>query len=122
MFSVTLSRLLASKHFFPDLEGSERVVHAHRYRVEVTLMGDHLDNCGFLVNVDIVAAFLEGTLQRFEGKLLNRMKEFRQTPPSMENLAKVIWSKLAKDLDRSCAERIKVTIWEADDVCASFEQ
>jgi 6-pyruvoyltetrahydropterin/6-carboxytetrahydropterin synthase len=122
MFSVTLSRPLTSKHFFPDLEGAEKVVHFHQYRVEVTLMGAHLDNCGFLVNVDIIATLLERELKRFEGKLLNRMREFRKTPPSMENLAKVIWSKMAEGVDRSCVERIKVTIWETEDTCASFEQ
>src|SRR5665647_1035867 len=78
MFSVTLSRPLASKHYFPDLEGAEKTVHFHQYMVEVTLMGDHLDKCGFLVNVDIIAALLEKELRRFEGKLLNRMREFHQ--------------------------------------------
>ena len=81
----------------------------------------HLDKCGFLVNVDVIAALLEKELRRFEGKLLNRMGEFHQTPPSMENLAKVVWSKMADGVDRSCVERIKVTIWEADDACASYE-
>ncbi|MDD1743360.1 MAG: 6-carboxytetrahydropterin synthase [Methanomassiliicoccales archaeon] len=122
MFSVTLSRPMASKHFFPDLEGAEGVAHSHQYKIEVTVMGEHLDHCGFLVNVDLIAALLEKTQRRFEGKLLNRMIEFRDTPPSMENLAMVIWSKITEGMDHTCVERVKVTIWEANDVCASFEQ
>jgi 6-pyruvoyltetrahydropterin/6-carboxytetrahydropterin synthase len=121
MFSVTLVRPLTSKHFFPDLEGEENEVHFHHYRVEVTLQGAHLDDCGFLVNVDTIVLLLEKELRRFEGKLLNRMREFRSIPPSMENLAKVIWSKMAQDIDQSCVELIKVTVWEEDGVRASFE-
>jgi len=72
--------------------------------------------------VDLVAVSLEKALNRFEGKILNGMPEFRGITPSMENIAKAIWSKLAADLDRSCVERIKVTVWEAEDICASFEE
>jgi 6-pyruvoyltetrahydropterin/6-carboxytetrahydropterin synthase len=122
MFSVTLSQPLTSKHFFPDLKGSEREVHAHQYRVEITVMGEHLDECGFLVNVDLIATSLEKVLRRFEGKILNRMKDFHQRPPSMENLAKVIWSRMAEEIDQSCIERIRVVIWETDDISASFDE
>ena len=85
-------------------------------------MGDHLDKCGFLINVDLVAFSLEKALERFEGAILNEMPEFRDAAPSMENIAQVIWMKLAADIDRSCVERIKITIWEADNVSASYEQ
>jgi 6-pyruvoyltetrahydropterin/6-carboxytetrahydropterin synthase len=117
-----LRRPLVSKHFLPELEGPENEVHVHRYKVEATVMGGRLDRCGFLVNVDLVAASLEKALKRFEGEILNEMPEFRGITPSMENIAKAIWSKLAADLDRSCVERIKVTIWEAEDICASFDE
>lgn len=122
MFSVTLRRPLASRHFFPQLAGPEQAEHFHRYKVEATLMGEHLDDCGFLVNVDHVAASLEKVLGRFEGKLLNDLPEFQGSTPSMENLAKAIWSMMSDDIDRSCVDRIRVTIWEADDICAAFEQ
>ena len=122
MFSVSLRRPLSSKHFIPDLEGPEKEVHVHRCKVEVTVMGNRLDKYGFLVNVDLVAASLEEALKRFEGEILNEMPEFRGITPTMENIAKAIWSKLAADLDRSCVERIRVTIWEAEDICASFEE
>ncbi len=84
-------------------------------------MGNRLDKYGFLVNVDLVAASLEEALKRFEGEILNEMPEFRGITPTMENIAKAIWSKLAADLDRSCVERIRVTIWEAEDIFASFD-
>ena len=121
LFSVTLRRPLESRHFIPQLEGPENVEHMHRYNVEATVMGDRLDECGFLVDVDLVAASLEGVLMRFEGELLNAMPEFQGMTPSMENLAKAIHSALATDIARSCVERIKVTIWEAEDICASFD-
>jgi 6-pyruvoyltetrahydropterin/6-carboxytetrahydropterin synthase len=104
------------------MKGSENEVHIHRYKVEATLMGSRLDKCGFLVDVNIVTITLEKVLKRFEGEILNEMPEFRGITPSMENIAKVIWSKLAADIDRSCIEHMKVAIWEADDICASFEQ
>ena len=122
MFSVTLRRPLASRHFFPQLVGPEQVEHVHRYTVEATVMGEHLDDCGFLVNVDLVAASLEKALDRFEGKLLNDLPEFRGSMPSMENIAKAIWSRMSDETDRTCVERISVTVWETDDICASFEK
>jgi 6-pyruvoyltetrahydropterin/6-carboxytetrahydropterin synthase len=122
MFSVTLRRTLAARHFIPFLEGPEKEIHVHRYRVEATVMGDHLDKCGFLVNVDLVASSLEGVLERFEGTVLNDIPEFRGATPTMENIARAVWTKLDADIDRSCIQRIKVTIWEAEDICASFEQ
>jgi 6-pyruvoyltetrahydropterin/6-carboxytetrahydropterin synthase len=122
MFSVTLRRKLAAQHFIPFLEGPEKEVHVHRYKVEATVMGDHLDKGGFLVNVDLVARSLEKALERFEGRVLNDMPEFKGAAPTMENIARAVWTKLEADIDRSCIERTKVTIWEADDICASFEQ
>lgn len=122
MFSVTVRRTLAAKHFFPFLEGPEKEVHVHRYKVEATITGDPLDKCGFLVNIDLVASSLEKAIGRFEGAVLNEMPEFQGTTPSMENLARAIWAKLDADIERSCIERIKVTVWEAEDIGASFEQ
>jgi len=121
MFSVTVRRKLAAKHFFPFLEGPEKEIHNHNYNVEATIMGDHLDKCGFLVNLDTVAFALEKAIERFEGLVLNEMPEFQGATPSMENFARAIWTKLDADIDQPCIERIKVTIWEADDICASFE-
>jgi len=122
MFSVSLRRGMESKHFFPDMEGPEKVPHAHRYKVEATVIGARLDECGFLVNVDTVASSLEKALKRFEGQVLNELPEFQGVAPSMENLAKAIFSHLAENIDRSCIERIKVTIWETEDICASFDE
>lgn len=122
MFSVTLRRPMASRHFFPQLAGPEQSDHVHHYKVEATVMGERLDDCGFLVNADLVAASLEKVIGRFEGKLLNDLPEFQGSMPSMENIAKAIWTMLCADTARPCIERIRVTIWETEDICASFEE
>ena len=117
MYRTGLRRDLSAQHFF-DVPGPEGEAHSHPFVVELIVTGDGLDASGYLVDLDAMAAALESTLGRLEGRLLNDLPEFSGTPPSVENMARIIWEMTARRLP---AKRASVTVWEGDDAWASYE-
>lgn len=122
MYAVAVRREVTASHFMVGGDfGAEGLPHPHRYLVEWRLEGRKLDRFGFIADIDRVAALLEETLSRLQGRTLNALAEFEGLNPSIENLARVLWEKLARGLTAPGIERTRVTVWESDSAWAAYE-
>jgi 6-pyruvoyltetrahydropterin/6-carboxytetrahydropterin synthase len=122
MYAVAVRRELIARHFMTGADfGAENHPHSHRYLVEWRLEGRALDRMGFLVDIDRIAADLEAGLAGFRDRTLNELAAFEGRNPSVENLARVIWDKLARGLAAAGIERARLTVWESDTAWAFYE-
>ncbi|MDJ1088979.1 6-carboxytetrahydropterin synthase QueD [Macrococcoides caseolyticum] len=71
-------------------------VHGHTYFANVTIGGNELDEMGFLVNFRDIKSIINDT---FDHRLMNDLEAFQNTPPSTENVAKLIFEKIEAHLD-----------------------
>jgi 6-pyruvoyltetrahydropterin/6-carboxytetrahydropterin synthase len=87
--------------------------HGHNYEVQVTLRGEPDEN-GVLADVpEFERIVAETVIQRFDHKHLNtELPEFRQTIPSVENIARVIYGLLRPKFDGARGKLASVTVWE----------
>lgn len=122
MFSVSQRKQLVASHFNPKAEGEEKEVHSHPYSVVMTVAGEELDENGLLLDVTRVERTLDRALLGLNRKLLNGLPEFEGAFPSIESLARVIWSKVVVDLDPSRIEWLEVTVWEDEDISAAYKE
>lgn len=118
MYRTGLRRGLSAMHFF-DVPGPEGELHSHPYVVEIAVAGEKLDPMGYLVDLDLMAAALDGTLALLEGKVLNDLPELSGAMPSVENLARTIWEMTVPHMP--AATWASVTVWESGDAWASYE-
>ncbi|WP_307721805.1 MULTISPECIES: 6-carboxytetrahydropterin synthase [Paenibacillus] len=95
----------AAAHYIPAEEaGSCSRVHGHTYYADVTVAGDKLDGCGFLVNFSEVKRLVR---DRFDHRLLNDDERFGseaaddpETFPTTEVVARTVWQLVQEELDR----------------------
>ncbi|SDS59810.1 preQ(0) biosynthesis protein QueD [Paenibacillaceae bacterium GAS479] len=96
----------AAAHYIPaEAAGSCSRVHGHTYYCNVTVGGDKLDNCGFLVNFSEVKRLVR---DRFDHRLLNDDERFGggsseldpQHFPTTEVVARTVWELVQEELDR----------------------
>ena len=121
MYSVSVHKKFISQHYLPNELGKEQSPHSHHYTVEACVFGEILTSEGFLIDIIELQHTLDSLLIQFEDKLLNDLQEFRGSNPSLETVAFVIWEKIKSALQNPRITCLKVTVWEEEGPCASYE-
>lgn len=125
MYRIGVIRALGASHYLTGADfGAEGRLHPHDYRVEWTLTGPELDALGFLVNLELVTATLEGLLAGLEGRTLNDLPGWKGLNPSVERLARHLADHLAGAKARwdpeSRVTELEVKVWENPTAWASW--
>ncbi|MFD2611783.1 6-pyruvoyl trahydropterin synthase family protein [Paenibacillus gansuensis] len=89
----------AAAHFIPaSSAGHCADMHGHTYVADITIVGNELDEAGFLVNFADLKKLIHG---RYDHTLLNGHEEFNGAPgeesgkfPTTEVVAKQIWERI----------------------------
>lgn len=91
--------------------------HGHNYLLEVTVSGDVDPKTGMVINLFDLKRVLLGVLEEFDHKNLNLdMPYFVDRIPTSENLARVLWTKLAEQKDIGVLHSIR--LYEDEDLYA----
>lgn len=82
----------AAAHFIPNATaGVCQNVHGHTYFANITIVGNELDECGFLINFQTLKALLHGVYDH---------TDFQNRPPSTEVVAEMAWRRIQAALDQ----------------------
>ena len=94
--------------------------HGHNYLLEVTVAGPVDRHTGMVVNLFDLKVVLQQVLEEFDHKHLNLDTPFfTKTIPTTENIALVLWDKLAgRSADIGRLERVR--LYEEDDLWADL--
>lgn len=97
--------------------------HGHNYEVQVTLRGTPREG-GLLVNVPAFEQIVKtNVIDRLDHKHLNSdVAEFRETIPSVENIARVIYRMLKSKFAAIDAELASVTVWETPKTWCEYSE
>jgi 6-pyruvoyltetrahydropterin/6-carboxytetrahydropterin synthase len=87
--------------------------HGHNYELQVTLVGQP-DNNGLLIEIPQFERVVRtAVIDRFDHRNLNvELPEFREQIPTVENIARVIYRLLDRQLAEAGATLASVTLWE----------
>lgn len=106
------------RHRHPDLSEAENrklfgpraAHHGHNYRLEVTLRGEPDPVTGMVMNLKDLQEILDREImERFDHRDLNADTPFfEKTPPTPENLARVIRGLLIEVLPEGALDRIRL--------------
>jgi len=92
--------------------GAENRPHAHRYRIEVQVAGQELDQHGFLLDLVALEGHLDALLGEYAGKTLNALPAFAGLNPSLEHFCRILGRSLAERLDPLPWSALSIRIWE----------
>ena len=121
-YAVAVRREFAALHYLIGGDwGAENELHEHHYLVEIRLEGTQLDRHGYLIDIDVVTAALEGQVDRYRGQTLNSLPEFAGLNPSLEHLARIMGISLATTIDTHL-QVLTVRIWENEFAWAEYRK
>ncbi len=115
------------RYWLPELSASENVAqfglctrspgHGHNYLLYVAMAGD-LDEYGMVLNLsDVKHVIKQEVTSQLDFSYLNEAwEEFQQTLPTTENMARVIWQRLAPHLPL-----VNIQLFEHPELWADYE-
>ncbi|MGA6927282.1 MAG: 6-carboxytetrahydropterin synthase [Desulfosarcina sp.] len=121
MYTLGVRREFRARHYLIGGEwGDENTEHSHRYRMELVLEAEALDQHGFLVDIVDVERHLDQVTAQFQDQTLNDLAAFTDLNPSIERLAAIVQADLKKRLAHLSLAALAVTIWEDDIAWTSY--
>ena len=122
MFEVAVEQSFASAHALRNYKGSCENVHGHNFRVQVTIVGDRLDEAGMLVDFLDVKSLMQQVISRLDHRHLNEVAPFDVVNPSAENIAEHFYTEMTGGLAATPVpvEIREVKVWETDIQSASY--
>lgn len=120
MFELKILNHFSAAHQLTMVAKKCENLHGHNWKVEVCIKGERLNEAGVVVDFGVIKKHVKEIMKKLDHQFLNELPEFKDIPPSSENLAVYI----AKSLQQTIAEPgvtvSRVTTWESDDACATY--
>jgi 6-pyruvoyltetrahydropterin/6-carboxytetrahydropterin synthase len=120
MYELKIITQFAAAHRLENFYGKCEALHGHNWKVEVFVQGERLDEAGLIRDFGEIKARVREVLEDIDHKYLNELPEFSQQNPSSENLARFLFERLGRVLDRDGVVVSRVSVWESDSACASY--
>jgi 6-pyruvoyltetrahydropterin/6-carboxytetrahydropterin synthase len=121
MYTVAVKRDFVAQHFLIGGDwGAENEWHSHHYYVEVQLLGDKLDQHGYLVDIVDIEENLEALVAHYKDKTLNDLPEFSGLNPSIEHFSRIFCTQLAARIQAETLHTMVLKIWENEIAWASY--
>lgn len=117
MYELTVESQFDSAHNLRRYEGPCEGLHGHTYRVQVSYRGRELDESGILVDFKQLKSALNEVISYLDHRYLNELPEFRETNPTAENIARIIFEKMREHLASGIT---RSTVWETPTSFASY--
>lgn len=120
MYRLSIQRDFSARHRLVGGDwGAENETHAHRYRAQVIVEGDELDEHGFLVDLVALRGAIDEAVARVAGRALNDLPDFEGLNPSLEHFARIFHAMLAPRIaDRQLS--LTVRLWENEHDWAAY--
>ena len=124
MYKIGIEDEFEAIHFLKGDFGPETRLHGHRYRVQVTIEGEELDESGMFFDISKLKDGLKEILSGLHYHNLNEVEGLKEANPTVENVSKYIHEKLAPAIvsKRRHIKGLEVTVWESPTAFASYRE
>ncbi|HLK40374.1 MAG TPA: 6-carboxytetrahydropterin synthase [Polyangiaceae bacterium] len=120
MWEISTETVVAAAHRLRHTTGEGERLHGHNWRIRAVVRAEALEEAGWVLDFNHVAAVLRTLVEPYEHVFLNEVPPFDDLNPTAENLARVVADALAAKLDDGRARVVRVEVWENDSCCATF--
>jgi 6-pyruvoyltetrahydropterin/6-carboxytetrahydropterin synthase len=122
MYTVAVLRDFIAQHYLIGGDwGAENDLHAHHYEVELQLVGEDLDQHGYLVDIVEIEQALETQIAYYRNQTLNQLPEFAGLNPSIEHFSRILCQALAEKILAENIYQITIKLWENQLAWAAYQ-
>jgi len=120
MYELEVYRSFSAAHRLCGYPGDCAKLHGHNWLVTVVLATPELDAIGIGFDFKVLKKLLDEVLGEFDHCCLNDLPEFSVKNPTSENLASVIYAKVAAAIGEGPAKVARVKVSESPSSTAIY--
>lgn len=120
MFELRIKVDFPAAHHLEGYPGDCARFHGHNWIVEVFAHSTGLDSIGMAMDFRKLKGAARELIARWDHQDLNQLPDFRELPPTAENIAKLSFGRLSAMLDDENTWIDRVTVWENDRCSATY--
>ena len=122
MYRIGVKQRFAAAHVLVGHAGKCSRVHGHTWTVEAVFAGEEIAGDGLLLDFEEAGKVLSEVVGPFDHALLNEVEPFQTISPTAENVARVVYTRLAERVGAAGWPVVleSVTVWESDDARATY--
>lgn len=99
--------------------GARPYGHGHNYAVELSVRGEIDPKTGIVVHTRHLKDSLQKALEGWDHRNLNELPEFSESMPTLENIARILWQKLASNGLRDAGIQ-KIRVYEEPELYVDY--
>lgn len=119
-FEVTVIKEFAAAHRLDNYQGNCSRIHGHTWKVELSVIGEQLDEVGMHIDFRYLKAVLEQITEKYDHTFLNDIEPFNKINPTAENLAKEIYKQASQILVDYSIKHVRV--WESSSAYVTYRE
>jgi 6-pyruvoyltetrahydropterin/6-carboxytetrahydropterin synthase len=124
-YIVRVNTDFAAAHVLRGYAGACERVHGHTWKVEVEVVTHELDALGMGIDTAVLHAALRGIVGELDHRLLNDVPPFDEVNPTAENVAALVYGRLARVLEATRGGGVRmraVTVREDDRSSVTYSE
>lgn len=120
MYELDITREFSAAHMLKGYDGLCSNLHGHNWTVQVFIRADRLDDIGIAADFTVIKRVLTEILAQFDHKYLNELPEFQGINPTSENIARILFEKLAPAVAKPGIKLDRVRVCESPTSGATY--
>lgn len=120
MYELDITREFSAAHMLKGYDGLCSNLHGHNWTVQVFIRADRLDDIGIAADFTVIKRVLTEILAQFDHKYLNELPEFQDINPTSENIARILFEKLAPAVAKPGIKLDRVRVCESPTSGATY--
>jgi len=122
MFTISIRDSFSAAHRLEHVQGKCEALHGHNFMVEVSVVGDKLNNDGMLVDFKVLKNYLKEVLDSLDHSYINDKSFFKERASSSEYIAMYIFQELKSQIKEQTFSLLEVKVWESEKSWASYRE
>ena len=120
MYELDITREFSAAHMLKGYDGLCSNLHGHNWTVQVFIQATALDDIGIAADFTVIKRVLTEILSQFDHKYLNELPEFQGINPTSENIARILFEKLAPAVAKPGIKLDRVRVCESPTSGATY--
>ena len=120
MYELEVFRSFSAAHQLKGYNGDCAKLHGHNWQVAIVMQVKELDNVGIGVDFKVLKRELDRILDEFDHSNLSELECVKTMNPTSENIARLIYKKLAESMNDGNVKVAKVKISESPNSTAAY--
>ncbi len=122
MYKINVWGHFSGAHKLDGYQGNCANLHGHNWKVCLTICCKELNEIGMAIDFREAKSILNNILKKFDHSYLNESLLLKDMNPTSENICKLLFDELGKEINTQDKKVYEVEVWESDEYSVCYNE